>query len=513
MSGPRPSARGYIGIDLGTSSTKAVLVGDDGTLHGSARVEYPMLSPHPGWNENDPNDWRTAFVQVVSQLAATATQQRVEVGGLALVAQRDPFVLLGDDDRPVAPAISWTDQRARSQTEQVKRRVGEQRLIDIAGARPIVGLGLGNLLWVRDEQPEVWSRVRRVVAPKDFVLGMLGQRRTTDITTPTRSMAFDIAAQRWSTEILNPEQVPLEWFDTADLSPWEIWGELDQHWARKFGLPAGLPIGVGGSDDQAATLGAGAAAPGDICLGTGTCSDWRLVLPSYQPDSSGVGDTSPHVVPDSFIREVTIDSAGSSLRWFRDVLCPGLSYAQIVALATTAPAGAGGVRFLPFVDGGQRAPYYLDHSAGVFFGINSHHRREHLARAVLEGIALLYPSTYELLLANVAPGSRPATDTPLTMVDGEASSVEWTRMKADILGRPLRTTAVTEAAAMGAAVLAANAAGHFDSPATAADQMVQVTSVCDPDPRAQHTYLAIREDFEMLFATVAPAFDLGGERP
>ncbi|ERK69165.1 carbohydrate kinase, FGGY family protein, partial [Leifsonia aquatica ATCC 14665] len=198
--------------------------------------------------------------------------------------------------------------------------------------------------------------------------------------------------------------------------------------------------------------------PGDICLGTGTCSDWRLVLPRYAPDATGTGDTAPHVAPDTFVREVTIDSAGSALRWFRTAICPGLDYAEIIELASLAPRGSAGVRFYPFVDGAQRAPYYLDESSGVFFGITSHHGREHLARAVLEGIAFLYPRTRELL---VQGQEVEASDAPLTIVDGEAVSAPWNAMKADILDHPLRATEVTGAAAVGGEVLAAVAAGWF----------------------------------------------------
>ena len=498
-----------IGVDLGTSSTKAVLMTLDGRSHGLARSEYWMHSPHSRWNENDPDDWRTAFREVVSHLAATARDRGLRVAGIGLVAQRDPFVLLDGDGRPVRRAISWTDQRARAQTRRLRERNGDERLLSITGTRPIVGLGLGNLLWSKDEEPDVWARTRRVVSPKDYVLGGLLPRRETDVTTPTRALAYDIHAGDWSGEILDPEGVPAELFDRASLQPWEEWGHLDAETADRLGAPTGTVLAAGGADDQAATLGGGAVAPGEICLGTGTCSDWRLVLPGYTPDLTGTGDTAPHVAPEAFLREVTIDSAGSALRWFRTALCPDLGYPEIIDLAMTAPRGSAGVRFYPFVDGAQRAPYYLDHSSGVFFGITSHHGREHLARAVIEGIAFLYPRTRELLLQGQ---EGVCLDRPLTIVDGEAGSAPWNALKADVLDHPVRATEVTEAAAVGGAILAATAAGLFASPGEAAARMVRPLPAVEPDGSAAAEYAEIRADYLTTFDAITGAFTTGDQR-
>jgi xylulokinase len=495
-----------IGVDLGTSSTKAVLMTTDGRSHGEARAEYRMHSSHSGWNENDPDDWRRAFDSVVAQLAAQARSRGLTVRAIGLVAQRDPFVLLDADGLPLRRAISWTDQRARSQTRRLRARHGDEELVTITGTRPIVGLGLTNLLWTKDEEPELWRRTRRAVSPKDYVLSGLVPRRATDVTTPTRALAFDIAAADWSDEILEPEGVPAEVFDPAALQPWDEWGRLGAEDAERLGVPVGTILAAGGADDQAATLGGGAAVPGEICLGTGTCSDWRLVLPSYAPDTAGLGDTAPHVVPDAFVREVTIDSAGSALRWFRTTICPELGYADIIDLALRAPRGSAGVRFYPFVDGGQRAPYYLDESSGVFFGITSHHGREHLARAVIEGIAFLYPRTWELLLRGRPDRS---SASPLTIVDGEASSAPWNRIKADVLNHPLRATEVTEAAAVGGAILAGVAAGLYPSPAAAASAMVRPLTAVEPDPAGVAEYADIVADYLATFDAIEGAFSKG----
>lgn len=508
MSRMQPSSPAVIGADLGTGSMKALLVTLDGTPVAETSQEYPMQHARAGWNENDPDDWAAAFTGCVGRLAWVARERRLRVAAVCLVAQRDPFVLLDSSGRPTTTSISWTDQRSRPQTEFVRKSVGRRRLIEIGGARPITGLGLGNLLWTRENLPDAWASTVRVTSPKDYVLHTVAGVRGTDLTTPTRSMAYDSAGYRWSTEILDAVGLGEQLFDEVSYAPWERCAGIDPDWGVSLGLDPGVVLAAGGSDDEASALGAGAVAPGQVCLGTGTCSEWLAVLPAYLPDPDGHGDTAPHVVPGRFVREVTIDSAGSSLRWFRNELCrdvaSGLGYDEIVQLAMQAPPGAGGVQFFPFVAGAERAPYYQENASGVFFGITSHHSRAHLARAILEGVAFLYPRTRELLAA-------PPSPEPLTMVDGEANSPQWTQLKADVLGEPIRVTQVLNASALGAAILAAVSAGLFSDLEEAVAAMVRYGPVTQPRAAEHERYAALREDFERTFEQLRGCFRPRGQ--
>lgn len=499
-----------IGLDLGTSSMKGLLVTVDGAAWEQARAAYPMHSPQPGWNENDPQDWWTAFCEVVTELTGRAGVLGWRVRGLGVVAQRDPFVLLDAVGNPVTRAISWTDQRTHEEVARLRATFGDEHLVRVTGTRPIVGQGLPNLMWTMRHLPGVWSQAARAVAPKDFLLHRLlaAAPAVTDPTTPSRSLAYDIERGAWSDEILDAAGISSTLFDLTDSAPWERAGEVDPAVAASLGLPLDLVVAVGGADDQAATLGAGAVRPGEVCLGTGTCSGWRLVLDGYRPDVSGRGDTYPHVVPDRYIREVTIDSTGSSLRWFVRTLAADLGgYDEVIALAATAPVGAAGVRFFPYVDGGQRAPHFLDAGTGVFVGITSFHDRAHLARAVLEGITMQYPRTWEILReGNAVPVSG------LTMVDAEAASLTWTKIKADVLGEPVRLPAITAGAATGAAVLAATAAGIHGSVTDAAQAMVHMGTTVEPDPAGVQAYRAVAQRYETDMAVLRPLLSTGGVR-
>ncbi|MCW3063859.1 MAG: hypothetical protein JWN32_1031 [Solirubrobacterales bacterium] len=496
-----------LGIDLGTSSMKGVAVTAEGELIGSAKAEYPMHRPQAGWNENDPRDWMRALRSVIADLVGQTASLPGRVRALSVVGQRDPFVLLDGAGEPVAPAISWTDQRTRPQLDEVEHRIPSERLLAITGGRPVIGGGLVNALWAREHTPEAWARTRRLASPKDFLLTALGGARATDATTPTRSLAFDVPRRAWSEEILGAVGVDPGLFDPVSAEPWHVAGLLDAGAAADLGLPAGVALATGCADDHAATIGAGAVAPGQWSLGTGTCSSWRLVTSAYEPDLEGRIDCSPHAVDGLFIREATIDSVGSTLRWFRDELA-GLagaaSYEEILRLAAAVAPGAEGVRCFPFVDGAQRAPFFHDAATAAFVGITGRHTTAHLARAVVESIAYLYVPTYRLMAGGA--------DGQLTIVDGEAASAFWNQLKADVLGKPIRTPEVLDAAAMGAAVLAAVAGGLHPDVATAARAMVRWRPLTEPDPQRHAAYAALSDEFMALFEALRGVYAVAAAR-
>lgn len=490
-----------LGADLGTSSLKGVAVTPDGDLLARAHAEYPMHRPHRGWNQNDPRDWLAALRQVVDELVGHLDGGGEAVRALALVAQRDPLVLLGGDGEPVAPAVSWTDQRTGAELIELEAAIGRERLIEITGGRPVVGGGLLNVMWARAHEPDAFARTRRLASPKDYLLGALGAERGTDATTPTRSIAFDVRAGEWSAEILAAFGIDADLFDPIGGDASDPAGRLAATAAAELGLPAGIPLAFGCADDHAATLGAGAVMPGTWSIGTGTCSSWRRVVDGFRPEPQGRFDCSPHAVPGLFINEATIDSVGSTLRWFRDEIVPGRSYAEILELAASAPDGAEGAWCLPFVDGAQRAPWFTEGASAAFVGITARHTVAHLARAVVESVAYLYVPTWELMGGG--------GEEVLTIVDGEAASGFWNQVKADVLGRPVRTPVVLDAAAMGAATLASVVAGiHPDLP-TAVGEMIAFDQPIEPNPARHAAYRERLETFMRLCRAVLEAGAVG----
>jgi sugar (pentulose or hexulose) kinase len=323
----------------------------------------------------------------------------------------------------------------------------------------------------------------------------------TDVTMPSRSVMNEFSTDSWSAQICDEADVPMGLLPEIAWQPADQVARLSAEAAGFLGLSAGVPIAAGGGDDQAATLGAGAFRQDDICAGTGTSSDWRIVLTSGSPDSERArGDIARHVVDGTYIFEICIESTGSSLRWFRDTFGRGVTpqpgYEDVTEWASRVPPGADGLMFLPFVDGARRAPWYLDGATGGFVGLVSGHTRGHMARAVLEGIAFQYPATLDL-----AAPDRPR-DIPITLVDGEAKSPLWNQIKADVMGTPIRTTVSSESAAVGAAILAGQAAGVFKDAAEGVERLVRWGKVFTPDADSHRRYETIRHEFMRTFGAV-----------
>jgi xylulokinase len=493
-----------VGVDIGTSSIKAIAVTADGRLLAHSWVETDMHRPRPGWAENHADDWFDGCVAAIRRLLEAGIPADA-ARGIAFVSQRDPMVLLSDDMRPVTPAISWTDRRTEAVAHELVERFGLAWLMQHTGVIPIAGLTLPIIVWTQRNLPDAWARTRHLLFAKDYVLYRLTGRAETDFTMPSRTIMNDLAADDWSAEICGACDIPRDLLPPISNRPWERFDELSAAAAELTGLPAGLPIAVGGGDDQSAALGSGAIADDDLSAGTGTSSDWRCVKSIAMPDSEGHADVARHVVDGKWVLAVTIESTGSSLRWFRDAFPdPDVSqrgYLALMEQAESVAPGAEGLLFMPFVDGARRAPRYIDGATGSFHGIVSGHTRAHFVRAILEGIAFQYPRTLEL----IAP-TRSRTQ-PIAMVDAETRGELWNQVKADVTGVPITTPDIFESAALGAVALAGQASGVFAGARDAVEHLVHPSRIYDPDLSRHALYS------ERIYRAVSSTYSTEGASP
>ena len=496
-----------IGVDLGTTGGKAVLVDEHGEVRGTAWREYPMHRPQAGWAENDPEDWVRATAGMIRDVVASSGVSADSVKAVSIVAQRDPVVLLDAGGEVLTPSISWLDRRDQDETEAIFRDLGRTHIIEVTGVVPVPALTLPNLVWTRRHLPDVWRRARHAVFVKDYVIYRLTGEIATDFSTQSRSLLNDIATNNWSTEICEYAKIPVELLPEVKYEPVAPRAVLDAKAAAALGLPAGTILAAGGGDDQSAALGSGAVATGDISAGTGTASCWRVVSDRAIADPAGRADLSVHVAPGRYLYEMTIAGTGLSLRWFRDVFgavvtegtTPSATYDALVEEAMQVPPGADGLVFYPYLDG-SRVPYFNEDASGVFFGITATHRRAHFVRAILEGVAYQYPALAHLVTEY---SNRIGM---ISIVDGEARSRAWNSMKADVLGLPIRTTHTVEAAAIGSAILAGVAGGVFPSIEAGVEKLVSTGEVFEPDPARHEIYERERARYEAVYRHLDVAF-------
>ena len=498
-----------IGADVGTSGLKAVLVDASGPVLAVAECPYPMYRPQPSWAENDPEDWYRALVKGVHSVLETSGVDPAQVRALCIVAQRDPVALLDHDGRVLTPSINWTDRRDPEETERLFDDLDRDFLMDVSGVFPLAGLTLPNLVWTRRHLPEVWSRVRYALPPKDFLGYRLSGDIGTDVSTPSRSILSDWRNASWSPEICQRAGIPFEILPPVRYKPADVRCALTAGAAGELGLRKGTLLAVGGGDDQAATLACGVIDVGDVSIGTGSASAWRIVTDRGEVDPLGMADLTFHVVNDRYLYEMNINGTGTSFRWFRDTYGfsaqhpeQKCSYDELVAEAAGVAPGADGLLFFPYVEG-ARQPYYDDAARGVFFGIEAGHTRGHFVRAIMEGIAFNYPPMLEII------GRHCPTIRSLTIVDGEARSELWNSIKAHVTGRELRTIGHAEAAAMGATILAGMVAGMYATAAEGVATLVPPGRTFVPEPDLHDQYEIHRARWEAVRRQVFQAFHDG----
>jgi xylulokinase len=454
-----------VGIDVGTTGVKALAVSETGEVLAVAEEEYPLSTPHPGWAEQDPEDWWRATEKALAALG-------VEPAAIGLSGQMHGLVCLDEHDRVLRPAILWNDQRTAAECVEIEERLGLERLIELTGNRALTGFTAPKLLWLRKHEPETYARIRRILLPKDYVRLRLTGEHAIDAADASGTLLFDVARRRWSEEVLDALELPAGWLPPVHEST-EI---------------------AGAGDQQAAALGVGVLEPGALSVVLGTSGVVFAALPAYGADAEARVHVFCHAVPDVWEAMGVMLSAAGSLRWFRDALAPGASYDDLVAEAERWPPGAEGLTFLPYLQG-ERTPHADPDARGVFEGLSLRHDRGALVRAVLEGVAYGLRDSLELLRAL---GVRPAAG---RASGGGARSRLWLTIVASVLGVPLELTAVEEGSAYGAALLAGVASGAFADAREAVAACVRVREHVEPDPAWSAAY----EDGYARFRSLYPA--------
>lgn len=489
-----------IAHDLGTTGDKASLHHDDGRLVAAVTVAYPAYFADGGVAEQDPEDWWNAVVAATRDLLARTETSPAEVAGLVVSGQMMGAVLLDGEGAPVRPAIIWADTRSGAQQRALEDALGAERAYEILGHRLNPTYSVEKVMWVRDNEPRTWARVRRVCVAKDFIVLRLTGRLATDRSDASGTNAYDQSAGAWSQDVLAAARLDPSLFPEI-LDSTAVVGSLTTDASTALGLLASTRVVMGGGDGPLAAVGSGVVAPSDgayVCLGTSSWISFAADAPLHDPGMRTM--TFDNVVPRSFVPTATMQAGGASVQWIAEALSADPARPETARL--TAEAGEDldteGLYFLPYLLG-ERSPLWDPHARGAFVGIGRHHRREHLVRAVLEGVA------YNLLTCIDAFRESGAAIDRIDAVGGGAQSDTWLTVLADVWGVPVRRrTIVEEANSLGAAVTGAVGLGLADF--SVARALSEVTAEFLPDRGRHAEHRRRHQRFTDAYSALAPWF-------
>jgi len=496
-----------LGIDVSTTAVKALLVDGRGRVVGQASTPLTLSSPRPLWSEQQPEDWWGACVASVRAALATSDVPASSIAAIGLTGQMHGLVALDAEGNVLRPAILWNDQRTAAQCDEIRARVGRERLIQITGNDALTGFTAPKLLWVAEQEPEVYARIRHFLLPKDYLRFRLTGDYAMDKADGSGTILFDLRARDWSPEVLAALGIPAEWAPPTFEGP-QATGGVSADAAAETGLIAGTPVVAGGGDQAAGAVGVGATREGIAALTLGTSGVVFATTDAPLIEPEGRLHAFCHAIPDRWhLMGVTLSAAGS-LQWYRDTMAPGVSFDALVAEAEQAPAGSDGLLFLPYLTG-ERTPYPDPQARGAWVGLTARHTRAHLTRAVLEGVAFSLKDTFELMR-----GAGLATFTETRVSGGGARSLLWRRILASALGVELASAPTTEGAAYGAALLAGVNVGMWPNVDTAARNETSVAASqlgafprVAPDPADAQVYNRLYPLYRALYPTLKPTFD------
>jgi len=478
----------FLGLDLGTSSAKALLLDLDGSVVGTGASPYPVHNPHPGWAESNPADWWEAATVAVHEAVAN---RGVDVAAVGLSGQMHGVALCLDDGEPLRPAILWADARASKELDAY-RELGP--VLKRQLANPIsTGMAGPTLLWVRDHETSVYRQTRWALQPKDWLRLRLTGEAATDPSDASATLLYDMSSDYWAIDVLDALDLRLDVLAPIRESS-EICGLVSESAAAGWSIRANVPVVAGAADTAAAALASGLLEPGAVQLTIGTGG--QIVAPRVRVAIDPTARTHLYraAAPERWYAMAAILNAGLALEWVRAIL--GATWDDFYREAFAVPAGGDGLTFLPYISG-ERTPHFDASARGAWVGLQLSHGRGHLLRASLEGVAFAMRQALDALPATGISASE------LRLAGGGSLDPRWRQMLADILQRPLYAARTPAASAKGAALLAGIGFGAWPGAAGAAALAEPVGLVASPNPA--DPYRDAYQRYRELYLPIAAA--------
>ncbi|MEO1440902.1 MAG: xylulokinase [Chloroflexota bacterium] len=485
-------AQYFIGIDVSTTASKAVVIDTEGNVVATQGYPHKLSTPKPLWSEQDPEDWWQATSSSLRDVLKEVDP--ADVAAIGLTGQMHGLTPMDENGGIVRPALLWNDQRSGQQCAEITGKIGEQKLYQKIGSILLPGFTAPKLLWVKQNEPEMFEKVKHILLPKDYVRFRLSGEYVADVADGSGFGLMDIASRDWDDEMIEAFG-----FDRAILpklvESQEVCAYVSEEAAAATGLKVGTPIVGGAGDQPAGGVGSGIVNPGMVSMSIGTSGVAYAANPVYSPEPDGRLHTFCGPVPGTWFHMGVMLSAAGGLRWFHDEIAGGRSYDEINAMVENVPIGSLGLLFAPYLTG-ERNPHPDPLARGAFVGFTLRHGIAEMARSVMEGVAFGMRDQLELLRAQ---GIEPADS---VVGGGAAKSPVWRQMITDIMGIPLYTVNTTEGAAFGAAILAAVGAGAYPDVPTATEAMVRKVDQTEPNPQAVQRYNELYPAYTELYGAL-----------
>jgi len=495
-----------LGIDVGTGGTRAVIMAEDGGIVGSATEEHePFASPKIGWAEQRPEDWWRAAGVAVRKALAAGKLKGEQVACVGFSGQMHGAVMLDSSGEPVRPALIWCDVRTERQCQEINERIGAKRLIELTCNPALPNFTLTKFLWIRENEPDNWNRVRSVMLPKDYVRFRLTGERATDVADASGTLMLDVAKRQWSSEVLktleiDPSLLPALYESAA------ICGAVSSAGSEATGLLKGTPVVAGAGDQAAGATGMGIVAPGAVSATIGTSGVVFAATDRPALDEQGRLHTFCHAVPGRWHVMGVTQAAGLSLRWFRDQFGIGNNandggdpYERLTAEAAGVPAGSDGLLWAPYLMG-ERTPHLDPNARGALVGLTASHTRGHVIRAILEGVAFSLKDTFSIFTEMNVPVKE------IRLGGGGSRSPLWRQIQADVYGHEVEIVEAEEGAAYGAAILAGVGAKIWQSADAACDSVIRVPERLRPAEKNAATMHASYAAYQRIYPALKSVF-------
>jgi xylulokinase len=454
-----------LAIDLGTTNCKTLLIDHQLKVHKKISIEYPVSIPQPGWSEQNPGDWWDIVKKTIKHVTKEFSAEAIKAIGIS--GQMHGLVTLDKNNQPIRPAILWNDQRSAPQCQQIYQAVGgKEGLLNFTNNPMLPGYTGGKILWLRDNEPNLYEQISHILLPKDYIGHKLTGNISTDVSDASGTGLFDVRQRTWAYDLIKTLGLPIEWFPQVYEST-EIIGEISKEISTETGLAVGTPVIAGGGDAVMQTVGSGATTGNVALVVIGTGGNVTVSTKHVIENPGSKLQVFCHVIPNQWVAMGVIISAGSSLKWFRDNLATAEvqlandlgkdPYEIIIDIAEKSHPGSNGLIFLPYLQG-ERCPYTNPHASGAFVGLKANTRKSHVIRAIMEGVTFALRDVLEVFISlDIKPNL-------IHTSGGGSASPLWRQMQADIFGREVTMLEFgTDASALGAGILAGTVAAFWSS--------------------------------------------------